>query len=160
MHILLFSNSHNNVASIQKNGEINHIITRCYSSATILFKLVVIHILLLSNSHNNVASIQKNRGDKSHDYMMQFIGYDSIQTRWFISYRFQIRTIMEVTLQYPALKRFSLVSADTWYCSNSLTSINYYASVLQSLTYLFIRAHFSEMGRGQFNMSLFKALPI
>ena len=26
---------------------------------------------------------------------MQFIDYDSIKTRWFISYRFQIRTIMQ-----------------------------------------------------------------
>ena len=67
---------------------------------------------------------------------------------------------MGVTLQYPALKRFPLVSADTWYGSNTLTWINYNASVLQSLTYLLIRAHFSEMGRGQFNMSPFKALPI
>ena len=56
------------------------------------------HILSLSNS---VASVQKNRGDKSYrvivalsyNYTMRFIGYDSIQTRWFISYRFQIRTI-------------------------------------------------------------------
>ena len=38
----------------------------------------LIHILSLSNSHNNVASIQKNLGDKSHDYTMRFIGYDSI----------------------------------------------------------------------------------
>ena len=139
---------------------INCTITRCDSSATILFKFVVIHILSLSNSHNSVASIQKNREDKLHDYRMRYIGYDSIQTRWFISYCFQIRTIMEVTLQYPALKRFLLVSADMWYGSNTPTWINYYASVLQSLTYLLIRAHFSEMGRGQFNMSPFKALPI
>ena len=49
----------------------------------------LIHILPLSNSHYNVASAQKNRGDKSHrvivaisyNYTMQFIGYDSIQTR-------------------------------------------------------------------------------
>ena len=48
----------------------------------------LIHILSLSNSHNNAASIQKNRGDKSHriivalsyNYMMRFIGYDSIET--------------------------------------------------------------------------------
>ena len=91
---------------------------------------------------------------------MRFIGYDSIQTRWFISYHFQIRTVMGVTLQYPALKRFPLVSADTWYGSNTLTWIDYNASVLQSLTYLLIRAHFSEICRGQFNMSPFKALPI
>ena len=32
--------------------------------------------------------------DLSYDYEMRFIGYDSVQTRWFISYRFQIRTIM------------------------------------------------------------------
>ena len=85
----------------------------------------LIHISLLSNSHNNAASIQKNRGDKSHrvivalttfpavkwsteslrrpehqrmlsyNYTMRFVGYDSIQTRWFISYRFQIRTITQ-----------------------------------------------------------------
>ena len=117
--------------------------------------------LSLSNSPSKVASIQKNRGDKLHDYMMRLIGYDSIQTRWFISCRFQIQTILiGVTLQYPALKRFRLISADTWYGSNILTWINYNASVLQSLTYLLIRAHFSEMGRGQFNMSPFKALPI
>ena len=61
----------------------------------------LIHILLLSNSHNNVASMQKNRDDKLHsvivalscNYTLRFIGYDSIQTRWFISYCFQIRTI-------------------------------------------------------------------
>ena len=61
----------------------------------------LIHILSHSNSHNNVASIQKNRGDKSHrvivalsyNYTMRFIGYDSIQHRWFISYRFEIHTI-------------------------------------------------------------------
>ena len=49
----------------------------------------LIHILSHSNSHNNVASLQKNRGDKSHrvivalsyNYMVRFIGYDSIQTR-------------------------------------------------------------------------------
>ena len=29
----------------------------------------------------------------SYNYTMRFIGYDSIQTRWFTSYRFQIRTI-------------------------------------------------------------------
>ena len=29
----------------------------------------------------------------SYNYTIRFIGYDSIQTRWFISYRFQIRTI-------------------------------------------------------------------
>ena len=28
-----------------------------------------------------------------YNYMMRFIGYDSIQTRWIISHRFQIRTI-------------------------------------------------------------------
>ena len=28
-----------------------------------------------------------------YNYTMRFIGYDSIQTRWFIYYRFQIRTI-------------------------------------------------------------------
>ena len=29
----------------------------------------------------------------NYDCTMRFIGYDSIQTLWFISYRFQIRTI-------------------------------------------------------------------
>ena len=29
----------------------------------------------------------------SYNYTMRFIGYDSIQTRLFISYRFQIHTI-------------------------------------------------------------------
>ena len=29
----------------------------------------------------------------SYDYTIRFISYDSVQTRWFISYRFQIRTI-------------------------------------------------------------------
>ena len=29
----------------------------------------------------------------SYNYTMRFIGYDSIQSRWFISYRFQIRKI-------------------------------------------------------------------
>ena len=32
-------------------------------------------------------------GELSYNYTMRFIGYDSIQSRWFISYRFQIRTI-------------------------------------------------------------------
>ena len=64
---------------------------------------------------------QLNWGDKSHDYTMAFISYDSNQTHWFISYRFQIRTITGVTLQYPALKRFLLVSADTWYGSSTPT---------------------------------------
>ena len=31
----------------------------------------------------------------SCNYMMQFISYDSIKTRWFISYRFQIHTITQ-----------------------------------------------------------------
>ena len=31
----------------------------------------------------------------SCNYMMQFIGYDSIKIHWFISYRFQIRTITQ-----------------------------------------------------------------
>ena len=31
----------------------------------------------------------------SCNYRMQFIGYDFIKTRCFISYRFQIRTIMQ-----------------------------------------------------------------
>ena len=31
----------------------------------------------------------------SCNYTMQFIGYDSIKTRWFISYCFQIRTITQ-----------------------------------------------------------------
>ena len=31
----------------------------------------------------------------SCNYMMQFVGYDSIQTRWFVPYRFQIRTITQ-----------------------------------------------------------------
>ena len=61
----------------------------------------LIQILSHSNLHNNDASIQKNRGNKSHhviliwscDYTMWFIGYNSIQTRWFISYRFQFCTI-------------------------------------------------------------------
>ena len=52
---------------------------------------------------------------------MRFIGYDSIQSRWLISYCFQIRTITGVTLQYPALKRFLLVSADRWHGSSTPT---------------------------------------
>ena len=153
MHILLLSNSHNNVASIQKNrGDKSHDYTMPFISYDSI-QTRCDSYLSLSNSPNYVASIQKNRGDKLHDYMMRFIGYDSIQTRWFISYLFQIHTIMEVTFQYPALKRFPLVSADTWYGSNTPTWIDYNASVLQSLTYLLIRAHFSEMGHGQFNMS-------
>ena len=56
-----------------------------------------------------------------YDYTMRFIGYDSIQSRWLISYRFQIRTITGVTLQYPALKSFLLVSAHTWHGSSTPT---------------------------------------
>ena len=29
------------------------------------------------------------------NYMMQFIGFDSIKTHWFVSYCFQIRTVMQ-----------------------------------------------------------------
>ena len=34
----------------------------------------------------------------SYNYTMRFIGYDSIQTRWFISYRIQTRTIKKLQL--------------------------------------------------------------
>ena len=40
-----------------------------------------------------IQSNGRRRTTLSYDYTMRFIGYDSIQTSWFISYPFQIRTI-------------------------------------------------------------------
>ena len=55
----------------------------------------------LSILYSDISWIERKRPGKSHrlkpaysyDYTMRFIGYDSTQTRWFISHRFQIRTI-------------------------------------------------------------------
>ena len=93
IHILSFSNSHNNIASIKKNRgdksfrvivalscDFNTEDIFCNSVSFVHLKLQLhdaiyrlrfysnslSHILSLSNLHNNVASIQKNRGDKSH----------------------------------------------------------------------------------------------
>ena len=41
----------------------------------------------------NPASIQHDQVQLNCNYTMRFIGYDSIEIRWFISYRFQIRKI-------------------------------------------------------------------
>ena len=70
IHILSLSNSHNNVASIQKNpGDKSHRVI--VASHDVIYRLrsysnSLIHILLLSILHSDVASIQKNWGDKSH----------------------------------------------------------------------------------------------
>ena len=56
-----------------------------YLTQQLLFQLVTVNpIELLSTSVSS---------ELSYNYTMRFIGYDSIQTRRFISYRFQIRTI-------------------------------------------------------------------
>ena len=36
------------------------------------------------------------------NYMMQLVGYESIKTHWFVSYRFQIRTITKESGQWIA----------------------------------------------------------
>ena len=70
IHILSLTNSHNNVASLQKNrGDKSHRVIVALHDAIYRLRFYsnsLIHILSFSNSHNNVASIQKNRGDKSY----------------------------------------------------------------------------------------------
>ena len=43
----------------------------------------------------------------SCNYTMQFIGYNSIKTHWFISYRFQIHTVMQH--QYKRIGAINLI---------------------------------------------------
>ena len=65
------------------------------------FVLVLRYCVSLKAIRYESTSLNRIVADKSHriivawsyNYTMRFIGYDSIQTRWFISYRFQIHTI-------------------------------------------------------------------
>ena len=50
----------------------------------------------LHDLHHRDIKIAKWKVTLSYNYTMRFIGYDSIETRWFISYRFQIHTIMSI----------------------------------------------------------------
>ena len=97
--------------------------------------------------------------------MMSFIGWDSNQTHWFISYRFRIRTITGVTLHIPHWRGSCLYQLIPDMGQALQLGRDYDASVLQG--------SFSEMGCGQFNKnrirknwhdkshtSPFEALPI
>ena len=58
----------------------------CVNLKAIRYESTSLNRIVADKSHRVIVA-------SSYNYTMRFIGYDSIQTRWFISYRFQTYTI-------------------------------------------------------------------
>ena len=58
----------------------------CANLKAIRYESTSLNRIVADKSHRVIVALSCN-------YTMRFIGYDSIETRRFISYRFQIRTI-------------------------------------------------------------------
>ena len=62
------------------------ILSYCANLKAIRYESTSFNRIVADKSHHVIVAL-------SYDYRMRFIGYDSIQSRWFISYRFLICTI-------------------------------------------------------------------